>query len=379
MKPFVLMNKLVQKNSDLFFVFILFVTAKIYFYLILLFSKSTLPVNPTYLAQSRLANFDGVHYLSIAENGYGYAQQAFFPLFPILIKLMHQITGVSYLSAGIILSNIILLLLLLVFYKWIKKLFDTNISKWTAILFVSSPMAFFLQCLYTESLFLLLVALSFLLAGNKKYFLALFVAGIASGTRVVGVFLLPTIIIPYIYSQKSTINLKFVTKSVLYCALGVSGIAGYVWYLFVKYNDPLLFLHTQSAFGANRSNGELILLPQVLFRYLKILLTVDPSTLTFWISVSELVFLFLAIGICFAAFKTKIPKQYTIFSLILIIFPTLTGTLSSIPRYTLAAIVIPVVFALSIKNTKNKVFLVVCMFLFQFVFASLFFAGFFVS
>jgi len=191
--------------------------------------------------------------------------------------------------------------------------------------------------------------------------------------------LLPTIIIPYMYSQKSTINLKIVTKSVLYCALGVSGIAGYVWYLFVKYNDPLLFLHMQSAFGANRSSGELILLPQVLFRYLKILLTVDPSTLTFWISVSELVFLFLAIGICFAAFKTKIPKQYTIFSLILIIFPTLTGTLSSIPRYTLAAIVIPVVFALSIKNTKKKVLLIVCMLLFQFVFASLFFAGFFVS
>ncbi len=373
------MNKLVQKNSDLFFVFILFVTAKIYIYLILLFSKNILPENPTFLAQSRLANFDGVHYLSIAENGYGYAQQAFFPLFPILIRLMHQITGVSYLNAGIILSNIIFFLFLLVFFRWIKKLFNTNISKWTVILFVSFPMAFFLQCLYTESLFLLLVVLSFLLAGNKKYFFALFIAGIASGTRVVGIFLLPTIIIPYLYSQRSTVKLKYITKLVLYSASGVLGLAVYVWYLFVKYKDPLLFLHTQSAFGANRSSGELILLPQVLFRYLKILLSVDPSTLTFWISVSELIFLFLAVGICIAAFKTKIPKQYTIFSLILIIFPTLTGTLSSIPRYSLAAIVIPVVFALSIKNTKKKVFLVAGMLLFQFVFASLFFAGFFVS
>ncbi len=373
------MKQLVQKNSDLLFVSALFIAAKVYIYLILFISRNYLPVNPTFLAQSRLANFDGVHYLSIAENGYGYAQQAFFPIFPLLIKLIHEVLGISYISSGIVLSNIVFFLLLLALFKWSKKLLNKKNAKWTLIFYLSFPMAFFLQCLYTEGLFILLVIFSLFLSDQKKYFLAFLIAGIASGTRVVGIFLLPTILIPMIYSRRKKISMQFMLQVTCYVLVGATGLAGYIWYLGSKYKDPFLFLHTQSAFGANRSTSELVFLPQVLFRYLKILFTVDPSTLTFWISASELAFLFLGISLCIAAFKTKIPKQYVIFSLVLIIFPTLTGTLSSIPRYTLAAVVIPMVFVFLIKKTKMKVFFVLLMLLLQFVFASLFYAGFFVS
>ena len=160
-------------------------------------------------------------------------------------------------------------------------------------------MAFFLQCLYTEALFILLVIFSLYLSDQKKYFYAFLIAGIASGTRVVGIFLLPTILIPIIYSQRKNINMQFMLQVACYVLVGATGLAGYIWYLGSRYKDPFLFLHTQSAFGANRSSSELVLLPQVLFRYLKILITVDPSTLTFWISVSELAFLFLGISICY--------------------------------------------------------------------------------
>ncbi|MFH1289096.1 MAG: hypothetical protein ABIH88_00055, partial [Patescibacteria group bacterium] len=37
------------------------------------------------------ANFDGMHYLSIAKHGYGIYQQAFFPLYPKLIALLSSI------------------------------------------------------------------------------------------------------------------------------------------------------------------------------------------------------------------------------------------------------------------------------------------------
>src|SRR5690242_7110394 len=38
-------------------------------------------------------NFDGVHYLRIAKDGYAYQYtQAFFPLYPILIKIVSVVT-----------------------------------------------------------------------------------------------------------------------------------------------------------------------------------------------------------------------------------------------------------------------------------------------
>lgn len=139
-----LMKKLVQKNSDLVFVFTIFIIAKAFLYAILFVSRSFLPTNYTFLGQSRLANFDGVHYLSIAENGYGYAQQAFFPVFPLLIWCIHEIIGISYIGAGIILSNAIFSLLLYVFLKFSKKVLGQSNSKWVLIFYLSLPMAFFL-------------------------------------------------------------------------------------------------------------------------------------------------------------------------------------------------------------------------------------------
>src|SRR3989339_1347122 len=46
-------------------------------------------------------NFDGVHYLGIAQDEYAYQfTQAFFPLYPILIKLFSYLSSFSFLLLG---------------------------------------------------------------------------------------------------------------------------------------------------------------------------------------------------------------------------------------------------------------------------------------
>src|SRR3989339_2053777 len=63
-------------------------------------------------------NFDGVHYLGIAQNGYLYQYtQAFFPLYPLLIKLVSPITFGNLLIAGLLVSNTAFLIGLIVFQK----------------------------------------------------------------------------------------------------------------------------------------------------------------------------------------------------------------------------------------------------------------------
>src|SRR5437762_2451884 len=54
------------------------------------------------------ANFDGEHYLSIAQFGYQNLQHSFFPLFPILINILtkpFEANVLSFALVGIIISN----------------------------------------------------------------------------------------------------------------------------------------------------------------------------------------------------------------------------------------------------------------------------------
>src|SRR3989344_6074858 len=65
-------------------------------------------------------NFDGVHYLRIAQDGYAYQYtQVFFPMFPIFIKLVSFLTFGNFLIAGLLISNIAFISALIIFYRLI--------------------------------------------------------------------------------------------------------------------------------------------------------------------------------------------------------------------------------------------------------------------
>ena len=66
------------------------------------------------------ANFDGVHYLTIAKEGYS-AQftQAFFPLYPLLIRLFSHLVPNS-IYAGLLISHFCFFISLLLLYKLVR-------------------------------------------------------------------------------------------------------------------------------------------------------------------------------------------------------------------------------------------------------------------
>src|SRR3989344_5783719 len=97
-------------------------------------------------------NFDGVHYLGIAKDGYAHQfTQAFFPLYPILIRLLSWITNINELAACLLLSNLAFLAGLTVFYKLIKENFDQKIALWSSIFLLAFPTSFYFGAVYTES------------------------------------------------------------------------------------------------------------------------------------------------------------------------------------------------------------------------------------
>lgn len=282
------------------------------------------------------ANFDGVHYLTIAKQGYS-AQftQAFFPLYPYAIGYIDKIFN-NLIASGLLISNISFLATLFVFYKLI--LLDRGVStaKRTITYLILFPTSFYFGSLYSESLFLLLILTSFYSARKKKWWLAGILGAIASATRIFGIFLFPALLVEWYVSgrTKNTYSPFELFKSVLPITLIPLGLLFYMYYLNNAFSDPFLFLTSQPAFGAQRSSDKIILLYQVVWRYMKMLATVDPSTILYYTVSLEFASGLLFLALSLLAFK-YIRTSYAIFGILSYLTPTFTGTFSSMPRYVL--------------------------------------------
>lgn len=291
------------------------------------------------------ANFDGVHYLMLAEKGYVFGlTQAFFPFYPLMIRFVNYLVG-NYLLSGLLISHLLLLASLVVACKLFLLDYPQVVVKKTLIALMLFPTSFFFFSLYTESLFLFLILLSFLLNRFKKPVWAGLVGALASLTKLVGVFLMPVYLWEY-WQQKGDKNYR----QLLGAFLPLLGLVSYMIYLKGKFNDALLFVHVQEGFGGGRTTDKFILLYQVIWRYLKMVVTVDPHNLiylTVWLELaSALIFLALLVK----GFFSGIQKKYLLFALFTYFTPTLTGTFSSMPRYVL--VLFPAFIVLGI--IKNK-------------------------
>jgi len=289
------------------------------------------------------ANFDGEHYLHIAREGYHDIDRAFFPLFPHIIRFLHQVTGINSLIIGFVFNQIIFCISICVLLHLLKKFFKVKKPMLFILFMLLYPTSFYYSAVYTESLFLFCTLLSLLFLYENKVILFSIMAICTSLTRIQGAFILiPAFFSFYIFGDSFISNIKRIVRSHLYICAPLIGLAVYMFYLYKVTGNPLYFLTAQSSFGANRSSS-IILLPQVYYRYFRIF-TISSYNYQYFIAVIEFLMfnfcLILSIVHGYVSYKEK--NKYglgiALFSLVNLLLPTLTGTLSSTPRYTLFAL-----------------------------------------
>lgn len=350
----------------LLFVFLSFLIWRISLFLISYFGTFIMEFRPSFpyadifLLPSGLpswiwsfANFDGIHYLTIAQKSYSFQfTQVFFPFFPLLLYFIQKIFYFAPpLLVAVSFSNLLFLLAMLVFYKLLEFDYSLNQIKWIIIFILIFPTSFYFGSLYTESLFILLAFLSFYYVRKKRWILASLFAALSSATRFVGIFLLPALLYEWYKSQshpERSREIYFLKSPVIYIA--PLGLIFYMVYLQLVFGDALYFWHAQGVFGAERSGSAVILLPQVFWRYLKILASVPVFRLPFWTALTEITATVSGIFLLIIAQRQKIWVSYLIYAWPSLILPTLTGTLSSMPRYIL--IIFPIFIALGLIQSK---------------------------
>ena len=184
--------------------------------------------------------FDSIHYLNIAENGYGEnTLYAFFPLFPLVIRLFHFIIP-SYYISGLIVSNICSLISSFVLYLIIDKQ-QHKIPG--VVLFLFSPILGFTLIAYTESLYILLTLLAFYLYKRNKLLSGIFV-GLSMLTRNTGIILLGAFVLDLLIKiYKKEIKIK---ELLIFIVPAIT--IGFLFsiYLYIKTSDPFMYITIQT-------------------------------------------------------------------------------------------------------------------------------------
>ncbi len=328
------------------------------------------------------AQFDGIFYLRIAQNGYSQFEQAFFPLYPLLINALSPIFGGNHLIVSLIVANLSFLAALSVFRKYLLNILPANQQKniyFILLFLLLFPTSFFFGASYTESLFFLLLVSTFYFLHKKNFWLVASFAFLASLTRFVGVFLF----IPILASLLQATGYRLqATRKYLSIVSPFLGLGAYMLYLWQSTGDSFAFFTSQAAFGAGRST-QMVLVPQVIYRYLKIILT-STVNLGYFVALLELVVFLFVLTVLVVQLRDLLRSEdkgllgLNLFSIANLLVPTLTGTLGSIPRYGLLSLSFFVYIGM-LKSAKIKLLLCIIFALLHVGLVSLFIQGYFVS
>jgi hypothetical protein len=132
------------------------------------------------------ARWDALHYLMLARVGYfgvGVGDSVFYPLYPALIRFVALPLAGDNLLSALVVSSAACVVALAMLYLLAEREYGTTAARWAVLALAVYPTAFFLLAPFTESLFLALTLAAFVMAGERRWWLAGLLGAAASLAR----------------------------------------------------------------------------------------------------------------------------------------------------------------------------------------------------
>lgn len=306
------------------------------------------------------ANFDGVHYINIARGGYQ-TEARFFPLLPILIKGFTVVTDFfsdseTFLVSGLVLANVFTALSLVMIYKLMRLDYPKKRASFFILFLLIFPSSFFLISVYSESLFLFLLILSFYFARKGQWGRAAVAALLLSLTRLTGILIWPALLYEAAWANKSfsikelVKNKTKIIKKSWTLAVVPLGLIAFSFFNQLRWGSWSYFLTAHGELGNSRVVNTLVFPLQTIWRYLKILSTLNFTVYEWWVAQLELGIFILMSYLFYHAWERKVRTSYMVFGLLAFALPLFSGTFSGLPRYSL--VLFPAFIGLSL--TRNR-------------------------
>ncbi|HEY3272363.1 MAG TPA: hypothetical protein VGJ92_01300 [Methanocella sp.] len=212
--------------------------------------------------------WDGPLYVDIARDGYsatplneaGMANYAFFPLYPLLIGLVASVVG-NYAIAGLIVSNIFLVVACVYIYRYVSLDADADrgTARRTAKYLILFPMAFLFSAVLTESLFVALSIACLYYARRGNWLIAGLLGFLVPLTRLPGLAILVPLAYEYLrqhvtWTDKRHPDIRGLFKPAIFTLLlPIMGLVAWAAYNYQLTGDLLGFIHIQSTWGGRFS------------------------------------------------------------------------------------------------------------------------------
>ncbi|MEU7106066.1 hypothetical protein ABZ951_13560 [Streptomyces sp. NPDC046215] len=217
--------------------------------------------------RDRLLSWDGILYVDIARDGYpdsfSYTEDgrltgnnlAFFPLFPMLIRAVHLLTGLSHKTAGIVAAHLALIAALVVVHELIGRLHGRRTATVALVLLAGAqPMALSFFMSYSESLFLALAAGTLLAAHRGAWLTAgalAFLAGLTRPAAAAVALALAVAVGLHLLRER-----RVAARPVAALALACAGTPLYLWWVGHRLGEPDAWFTLQRAgWGTRWDNG----------------------------------------------------------------------------------------------------------------------------
>ncbi len=298
--------------------------------------------------------WDSNWYGRIVHSGYSWnvgkeSDVTFFPLYPLIWRVILSITGWSSAVCAQLISNSLALGSFVIFYYWILSAFDKKVAIRSLVALAIFPTSFFLISVYSESTLLILVAAAFLLAYKEKWNWAAVIAGLASAARPPGIFLWPTLfLLWYINSKKKGVFNPY--QFFCLVVLPPLGLIIFSFFLWHQVGDPLAWLKGQASYG--RSFGVSPL--RLLGAYIKIIIFSGHDWTHRLAELAALMF----VGVCLPKIY-RLNPIYAFFTVLNLVPSLLSNTFVSMQRFVIILLPVFVVVALQ-KRFIYRTYFIIC-------------------
>jgi Dolichyl-phosphate-mannose-protein mannosyltransferase len=309
------------------------------------------------------AHWDGAWYTEIATEGYDArapASTAFFPVFPMIMRVGSALGGGPALW-GILISLVATTFALYFLYRIAEKFWGKDTARATTLTFAFFPTAFFLNAPFTEALFVASAAGAYWSAYVRRdMLLAGLLGALAAATRNSGVLLLIPLLYEWLRHRE-----EFGWRGLWEMALVPTGLLGYMAFLWVRFEDPMVFAQAQTDYWGRELTNPLTTLEEAWIaagESMSYLLNpaplfLDPSAgptleASGAVNVAFLILFLVLMGIGFAV----LPPGLSVFSFVVMLLHILTPSplipLLGLPRFVLEAFPLYLVLGLLVSRSR---------------------------
>lgn len=216
--------------------------------------------------------FDGRWYDLIVTQGYWFngpsvqSSVAYFPGYPIVLWMLHAVTGISVKLLGSIVTIACGAGVAVLFVSWGRLRATDRVARIALITLLLYPYAFYLMgAVYGDALFLLAALGAFVLLERDHAVLAGLAGAVATATRPVGIALIVGLIALTLWRRHvieagdGRLRMRIEWRRLRWSDSGVllsfGGLLGYMTFLGIRFGHPFAFDEVQQAPGWDQGAG----------------------------------------------------------------------------------------------------------------------------